>query len=64
MAEIIDVHDLPDEHVKLIEEFVEFLRGKGKRRGKKAKKEEDVAFASWPLKVKGELRRSEIYDYL
>jgi bifunctional DNA-binding transcriptional regulator/antitoxin component of YhaV-PrlF toxin-antitoxin module len=25
---------------------------------------EDITFASWPLGVKGELTREEIYDYL
>jgi hypothetical protein len=28
----IDVHDLPEEHIKLVQEFIEFLRQKTKRR--------------------------------
>lgn len=60
----IDVHDLPDEQVKFIEEFIQFLREKTKKRGRKVKGKEEITFASWSLGVKGGLRRSEIYDYL
>jgi len=35
-----------------------------KKRDRKVKGKEEVIFASWPLEVKGELRRREIYDYL
>lgn len=60
MTDIIDIHDLKLEEMKLVEEFVEFL----KNRQKKKNKEEKVKFANWPLKVKGKLTRKEIYDYL
>ncbi len=60
----IDVHDLPDEQVRFIEEFIQFLREKTKKRGRKVNGKEEITFASWPLGVKGGLRRSEIYDYL
>ena len=65
MEDRIDVHDLPDEEIKLIREFVEFLREK--ERVKKQKKEgrkERIGFATWPLGIKGKLSRKEIYDYL
>jgi len=64
MREKIDVHGLLGEQVKLVEEFVQFLRQKAKRREKEVKGKEEVTFASWPLEVKGQLKRSEIYDYL
>jgi hypothetical protein len=60
----IDVHDLPDEQVRFIKEFIQFLRQKGKERDRKVKRKEEITFASWPLGAKGALRRSEIYDYL
>lgn len=56
MADIIDIHDLKLEEMKLVEEFVEFL----KNRQKKKNKEEKIKFASWPLEVKGKLTRKEI----
>ena len=60
MANIIDIHDLKPEEMKLVEEFVEFLKNKQKKKNK----EEKVKFANWPLEVKGKLTREEIYDYL
>lgn len=33
MYKIIDLHDLPDEDVKLVEELVEFLEEKAKKAG-------------------------------
>lgn len=60
MTDIIDIHDLKLEEMKLVEEFVEFL----KNRQKKKNKEEKIKFANWLLKVKGKLTRKEIYDYL
>jgi len=63
MQKIINTGDLPKEEVKLIEDFIEFL--KARKEGKEEKKEsEDIAFASWDLEVKGKLRREEIYDSL
>ena len=44
--------------------FVEFLRQKAKRHPGREKDKEDISFAEWPLEVKGNLRRSEIYDHL
>jgi hypothetical protein len=57
---MIDIHDLPPEEAKLVEEFVEFLRN----RQRKEKRKEPLNFATWPLGVKGKLTRKEIYDYL
>jgi hypothetical protein len=59
MAHIIDVQGLPDEHVKLIEEFVRFLKLRAKNAGMEP--EGDIIFAEWPLGVKGKLTREEIY---
>jgi hypothetical protein len=59
MAHIIDVQGLPHEHVKLIEEFVRFLKLRAKKTG--TEPEGDITFAEWPLGVKGNLTREEIY---
>ena len=64
MAEAIDVHDLPEEEIKLLQKFIEFLREKAKVRGKATAEREEIIFATWPLGVKGKLTREEIYDYL
>ena len=64
MASVIDVHDLPEEEVKIIRDLVECLRTKAKTRKEEAEGEEKIDFAAWPLGVKGELTREEIYDYL
>ncbi len=44
MSRIIDVHDLPDEEVSLIQDFVEFLRIKLK---KNSFKEEELKNKEW-----------------
>jgi hypothetical protein len=60
MSQIINVKDLSEEEVKLVGDFIEFL--KARKEGKKEKREsEGIAFASWHLEVKGKLRREEIY---
>lgn len=64
MTNQIDVHDLPKEQIKLVEEFVHFLRGKSTKKVLTAKSKKAVAFKSWPLGVKGKLTRKEVYDYL
>jgi hypothetical protein len=64
MGDTIDVHGLPEEQVKLIRDFIEFLKGKAKKKEAKRSKKEQIAFADWPLKVKGTLIREEIYDHL
>jgi hypothetical protein len=66
MAEVIDVRDLPEEEAELVREFVQFLRERAKRKNEARKRttDEKIAFASWPLGVKGKLTREEIYDYL
>ena len=63
MANIIDVHDLPEQDVKFVEKLVELLREKT-RMEKTKKEKEEINFAVWPLGVKGKLTREEIYDYL
>jgi len=63
MARTIEVEGLSEEQVKLVEEFVEFLRTKNRVRPAE-ESQEDVTFKSWPLGVKGKITREEIYDYL
>ena len=62
MTHMIDVQGLRDEHVKLIEEFVRFLKLHARETG--TTPDGDITFAEWPLGVKGKLTREEIYDYL
>jgi len=64
MVDTIDVHDLPKEQVRFIQELVEFLRERMRARRKKVEKKEEIPFATWPLGVKGNLTRREIYDHL
>jgi len=64
MTDTIDLHDLPEDEVKLVKEFVEFLKRRVKIREKKTGEKEEITFAAWPLGVKGKLTRREIYDYL
>jgi hypothetical protein len=64
MAEKIDVHDLPEEEIKFVEKIVELLKEKVKREKGEVRQREKIAFATWPLGVKGRLTRREIYDYL
>ena len=65
METAIDVHDLPEEDVKLIQDFVEFLREKEKTREvKKEEWEDEVTFNAHPSDVIGKLTREEIYDHL
>jgi hypothetical protein len=65
MADIINVRDLPEEDVQLLERWVERLRAKVKRqRPAQREKIEESNFTTWPLGVKGQLTREEIYDYL
>jgi hypothetical protein len=65
----IDVHDLPEEEARLIAMFVEFLRRRKQDAAPRDVREAEpttppVAFAVWPLGVKGTLSRVEIYDHL
>jgi hypothetical protein len=63
MADVIDVHDLPDEDVQMVQHLVSFLREKSKKEKELPEKEEDVV-ETGPLGVKGTLSRKEIYDHL
>jgi len=64
MTDTIDVSDLPEEEIRFLQELVEFLRERLKRKKVKTEEEGKLLFASWPLGVKGKLTRKEIYDYL
>ena len=65
MITTIDVHDLPEEEIRFVQNIINLL--KERERIKKVEvggEKEKIAFASWPLGVKGKLTRQEIYDYL
>ena len=62
MPDSIDVRELPDEQVRMLEKWVRHLKARARKR--KTHEEEEVAFATWPLGVKGKVTREEIYDYL
>jgi hypothetical protein len=67
MIDNIDVHDLPENEVRVIQEFVEFIREK-ERRNKEKKAEGEVieedTLTSHPSNVIGKITRREIYDHL
>ena len=58
----LDVHDLPEEEVKIVQKVIDLFRTREKM--KQEHVEEKIEFAAWPLGVKGKLTRKEIYDYL
>ena len=67
----IDVHDLPEEQAQLLAAFAEFLRQRrwpateeAPRTVKERKPPRELLFAAWPLGVKGNLSREEIYEHL
>lgn len=67
MARTIDIHDLPEEEARLVQEFAEFLKERAKIRKEKTRETEgkdETVFATWPLGVKGKLTRRDIYDHL
>lgn len=46
-----------------IRKLVEFLEDKAEMEKAQNEEEEEDVFVAWPLGVKGELTRREIYDY-
>ncbi len=64
MKDIIEIRDLPEGEMKLLREFIEFLRERTKRKRVQPEGEGEIVFATWPLGVKGKLTRREIYDHL
>ncbi len=61
VSDTIDLRDLPEEEIKLVQEFVEFLRKKAESREKKEKKGEKIVFAAWPLGIKGKPTRRDVW---
>ena len=59
--QVIDVHDLPERFAKAVAETVEHLRAQVQRRQASTGAAEQVV---WPLGVKGNLSRGEIYEHL
>ncbi|MBM4305218.1 MAG: hypothetical protein FJ115_00190 [Deltaproteobacteria bacterium] len=64
MAKVIDTHDLPEEEIKLVQKFIDFLREKGKKKGEAGTEKGKINFGAWKLGAKGNFTRKEIYDYL
>ncbi len=68
MVKSVSIEGLDDEQAHFIRELVEFLRTKKQRKqaftrtGAKGRKRGEVAFATYPLGVKGELTRKKIYE--
>ena len=59
--EQVDLPGSRPEEIKLIKEFLEFLKA---RAAKPHAAGEDIEYRDWPLELKGEVTRKEIYDYL
>lgn len=59
--EQVDFTGLRPEEIRLIKEFLEFLKA---RAAKPQAVGEDIEYRDWPLGVRGEITRKEIYDYL
>jgi len=57
----IDLTGLRPEDVKLVKELLEFLK---ERAVKEETGKADIEYGSWPLGVKGQITRREIYEYL
>ena len=63
--EMLDVRGLPDDQIEFIQQLVEFMRQKHQKPLMQPKDEtETIHLRSWPLGVKGEISREEVYDYL
>jgi hypothetical protein len=63
----IDVHDLPEEQAQLLAAFAEFLRQSRKHatvQAPEARTTMTPPFATWPLGVKGQLTREDLYEHL
>ena len=63
MTSQIDVRDLPEEDIQTVQEFVDNLREKKKQKDEtQGNNIDEEEMKSWPLGVKGNLSRKEIYD--
>ena len=61
--ETLNVNGLSETDVKLLKDLVERLKAKAQERAEQPE-ERPVQYRSWPLGVKGEVTRKDIYDYL
>lgn len=60
VEEVIDLEGLSEEEIRRVKELVEFFKSKKERR-----KEEKIELRTWDLgKIRGNLSREEIYDWL
>jgi len=57
--EHIDCTGLTPEDVRLVKALLEFLKARGAKRQGDGR---EVEYSRWPLGVKGEITRKEIYD--
>lgn len=66
MQSVINVRGLTTDDLKVVEKMVDFLREKTKSKPQAKLKVEtnEIVFNAWPLGVRGNLSRKEIYDYL
>jgi len=65
MIERMDVGGLTEAQVRLVQELAAFLRTKTQpQQGESPTNGKEILFLEYPLGVKGEPTRTEIYDYL
>lgn len=64
MGETIDLTGLAEEDIRLLKWLVNRLRARGQRVEDQEEENESIVYHSWALGVKGEITRTEIYDYL
>lgn len=68
MIKSVSIEGLDDEQARLIRELVEFLRARRQKRQahvrvvSKGGRGGEITFATYPLGVKGEITREEIYE--
>jgi hypothetical protein len=61
---MISVEGLSEEDIRIVEELVNLLKDKPKKRYKKKQRSDKVVFLAKKSDVIGPLTREEIYDYL
>lgn len=61
----LDVQGLPDDQIEFLRELIEFMRQNQKKLATPLIDEsQTIHLHSWPLGVKSDVSREEIYDYL
>lgn len=62
MSDVIDVHDLPEEQVKLVEKFIEFLRKEQLIQEEKQKEEDWTKLAISSFTEDWDNEKDAVYD--